>query len=100
MTACPACTCADALQNPARVSADAHRHYLSDNAERAAISDRAWCHSKFDLSALSAASVRRVSVMTAQAPCLPTIVPESNDVSIRLFIGAGSAICAAKECLK
>ncbi len=33
MTACPACTCADALQNPAKVSADARRHYLSDNAE-------------------------------------------------------------------
>ncbi len=33
MTACPACTCADALQNPAKVSADAHRHYLSDNAK-------------------------------------------------------------------
>ncbi len=56
MTACPACTCADA-------------------------------------------SVRRVSVMTAQAPCLPTIVPESNDVSTRL-LSVPAAHCAAKECLK
>jgi len=37
------------------------------------------------LSALSAASVRGVSVMTAQASCLPTIVPESNGVSTRLL---------------
>ena len=89
MTACPACTCADALQNPPKVSRRCSPPLLirqcRADAERAAISDRAWCHSKFDLSALAAASVRRVSVMTAQAPCLPTIVPESNDVSTRLL---------------
>ena len=82
MTACPACTCADA-----------HRHYLPDIAEPMLIAPEsrvvclASCVVSFEirLSALSAASVRRVSVMTAQAPCLPTIVPESNDVSTRLL---------------
>ena len=82
MTACPACTCADA-----------HRHYLPDIAEPMLIAPEsrvvclASCVVSFEirLSALSAASVRRVSVMTAQAPCLPTIVPESSGVSTRLL---------------
>ena len=94
MTACPACTCADALQNPARVSADAHRHYLPDIAEPMLIAPEsrvvclASCVVSFEirLSALSAASVRRVSVMTAQMPYpSPTIVPESSGVSTRLL---------------
>ena len=83
MTACPACTCADA-----------HRHYLPDIAEPMLIAPEsrvvclASCVVSFEirLSALSAASVRRVSVMTAQMPYpSPTIVPESSGVSTRLL---------------
>jgi hypothetical protein len=40
------------LQNSPKVSADAHRHYLSDNAEpmlnAREMSRRVWCHSKFN----------------------------------------------------
>jgi hypothetical protein len=85
------------LQDPAKVSADAHRHYLSDNAgpKLSAPQSRVIRNS---IARPSAASVRGVSAMTAQMPyplshncariqwCLDTIV-----------IGAGSAIAQPRN---
>jgi hypothetical protein len=91
------------LQNPTKVSADAHRHYLSDNAEPmlSAPESCVVCGS-FEIrwSALSAASVGRVSVMTAQMPYpLPHNCARIQWCLTTIVIGAGSTI-AAKECLK
>ena len=98
MTAWQACTCADA-----------HRHYLPDIAEPMLIAPEsrvvclASCVVSFEirLSALSAESVRRVSVMTAQMPYpLPHNCARIQWCLTTIVIGAGSAICAAKECPK
>jgi hypothetical protein len=76
------------LQNPPKVSAHAHRHYLSDNAEPMlnARECRVACGViRNSIARPLDASVRRASVMTVQAPDLPTIVPESNVVSTPLL---------------
>ena len=101
MTACPACTCADALQNPAKASAGAHRHCLSDMAEPMLIApqSRVLCGVIRNSIERRFSCQRETRIGDNRADALP---PPHNCARIQwcldtIVIGAGSAIAQPRN---